>query len=196
MNPLKVVLLGNSAVGKTSIIHRFAYDRFDSSLPSTLGGMFVVRKISIPEKNIEIKFNIWDTAGQERYHSLAATYYKDADIAIIVYDITNMESFKRAKLWLNELQDIISNNSKLVLLANKSDLIDDEAVDPVIAKQYAIENNMKFSVVSAKTGNGIVELFTDLAIEFSKLEKNNDKHKGNTNLKINGDNKRKKENCC
>ena len=103
---VKVVLLGESGVGKSSVMLRFVTNNFKIEPDSTVGASYMGKILQFNEKMI--KFNIWDTAGQERYHSLAKMYYRDADVAIIVYDITNSESFQGMKKWYNE----VKQNSK------------------------------------------------------------------------------------
>ena len=94
----KLVLLGESAVGKSSIVHRFVKNTFDDMRESTIGAAFLTQTITIPESETTIKFEIWDTAGQERYKSLAPMYYRNANAALCVYDITSRSSFQKPKI--------------------------------------------------------------------------------------------------
>merc|ERR1712195_323291 len=98
----KLVLLGDSAVGKSSLVLRFVRGQFFEYQESTIGAAFLTQNVSL--NDYTVKFEIWDTAGQERYHSLAPMYYRGAAAAVVVYDITNADSFQRAKSWVKELQ--------------------------------------------------------------------------------------------
>lgn len=133
---------------------------------STIGAAFFTQVLSLNEATI--KFDIWDTAGQERYHSLAPMYYRGAAAAIVVYDITSMDSFERAKKWVEELHR--QGNPKLVmfLVANKSDLLDKRKVDNEEGEQYAKENGLLFLETSAKTAQNVNELFYEIAQKLAK----------------------------
>uniref|UniRef100_A0A8D0B9T1 RAB5C, member RAS onco family n=1 Tax=Salvator merianae TaxID=96440 RepID=A0A8D0B9T1_SALMN len=123
----KLVLLGESAVGKSSLVLRFVKGQFHEYQESTIGAAFLTQTICLDDTTV--KFEIWDTAGQERYHSLAPMYYRGAQAAIVVYDITNMETFVRAKNWVKELQRQASSNIVIALAGNKADLASKRAVD-------------------------------------------------------------------
>jgi len=113
----KLVLLGESAVGKSSLVLRFVKGQFHEYQESTIGAAFLTQTVMLDD--ITVKFEIWDTAGQERYHSLAPMYYRGAQAAIVVYDITNQETFARAKTWVKELQRQASPNIVIALAGNK-----------------------------------------------------------------------------
>ncbi|GMF89515.1 unnamed protein product [[Candida] boidinii] len=117
----KLVLLGESAVGKSSIVHRFVKDSFDDLRESTIGAAFLTQTIAL-DNNVTVKFEIWDTAGQERYKSLAPMYYRNANCALVVYDITQPTSLDRAKSWIKELQRQASPDIVIALAGNKLDL--------------------------------------------------------------------------
>ncbi|XP_014947087.1 ras-related protein Rab-5A isoform X2 [Ovis aries] len=123
----KLVLLGESAVGKSSLVLRFVKGQFHEFQESTIGAAFLTQTVCLDDTTV--KFEIWDTAGQERYHSLAPMYYRGAQAAIVVYDITNEESFARAKNWVKELQRQASPNIVIALSGNKADLANKRAVD-------------------------------------------------------------------
>ena len=175
IDTLKVVLLGNSGVGKTSIVERFVFDKFKAANPPTLGAMFVTRFVDIPGENNTAKLNIWDTAGQEKYHSMASTYYQEAAITLIVYDVTKKDTFEGAKSWLQEVQERLPQDTTVMLVGNKSDLVDKEEVDPKIATELAKNNNLKFSLVSAKDGMGIQDLFVNAVKDVMERRKNDKK---------------------
>merc|ERR1712137_399836 len=122
----KLVLLGESAVGKSSLVLRFVKGQFLDFQESTIGAAFLTQTVCLNDTTV--KFEIWDTAGQERYHSLAPMYYRGAQAAIVVYDITTAESFDRAKNWVKELQRQGNPNIVIALAANKVDLESKRAV--------------------------------------------------------------------
>ncbi|MEE6471524.1 hypothetical protein FKM82_009292 [Ascaphus truei] len=123
----KLVLLGESAVGKSSLVLRFVKGQFHEFQESTIGAAFLTQSVCLDDTTV--KFEIWDTAGQERYHSLAPMYYRGAQAAIVVYDITNQETFARAKTWVKELQRQASPNIVIALSGNKADLTNKRMVE-------------------------------------------------------------------
>ncbi|CAH0056573.1 unnamed protein product [Clonostachys solani] len=163
----KLVLLGESAVGKSSIVLRFVKDQFDSFRESTIGAAFLTQTISLDE-NTTVKFEIWDTAGQERYKSLAPMYYRNANCAVVVYDITQSKaSLDKAKAWVKELQRQANENIIIALAGNKLDLVteqpDKRAIPTADAEAYAQEAGLLFFETSAKTAENVRELFTAIA---------------------------------
>ncbi|XP_045394057.1 ras-related protein Rab-5A isoform X1 [Lemur catta] len=153
----KLVLLGESAVGKSSLVLRFVKGQFHEFQESTIGAAFLTQTVCLDDTTV--KFEIWDTAGQERYHSLAPMYYRGAQAAIVVYDITNEESFARAKNWVKELQRQASPNIVIALSGNKADLANKRAVDFQEAQSYADDNSLLFMETSAKTSMNVNEIF-------------------------------------
>uniref|UniRef100_A0A8C1EDD0 small monomeric GTPase n=1 Tax=Cyprinus carpio carpio TaxID=630221 RepID=A0A8C1EDD0_CYPCA len=153
----KLVLLGESAVGKSSLVLRFVKGQFHEFQESTIGAAFLTQTVCLDDTTV--KFEIWDTAGQERYHSLAPMYYRGAQAAIVVYDITNEESFARAKNWVKELQRQASPNIVIALSGNKADLANKRAVDFQDAQSYADDNSLLFMETSAKTSMNVNEIF-------------------------------------
>ncbi|KAJ8364566.1 hypothetical protein SKAU_G00133970 [Synaphobranchus kaupii] len=145
----KLVLLGESAVGKSSLVLRFVKGQFHEYQESTIGAAFLTQTVCLDDTTV--KFEIWDTAGQERYHSLAPMYYRGAQAAIVVYDITNTDTFARAKNWVKELQRQASPNIVIALAGNKADLANKRAVDFQEAQAYADDNSLLFMETSAKT---------------------------------------------
>lgn len=158
----KLVLLGESAVGKSSLVNRFAKDQFDDFRESTIGAAFLTQTISL-DSNTTVKFEIWDTAGQERYKSLAPMYYRNAHCAVVVYDITQSASLTRAKAWVKELQRQANENIVIALAGNKLDLEEDRQVPTEEAQAYAKEAGLLFFETSAKSGANVTELFTAIA---------------------------------
>ncbi|TAQ87638.1 hypothetical protein B7494_g4014 [Chlorociboria aeruginascens] len=164
----KLVLLGESAVGKSSLVLRFVKDQFDSYRESTIGAAFLTQTISLDDTTT-VKFEIWDTAGQERYKSLAPMYYRNANCAVVVYDITQASSLDKAKQWVKELQRQANENIIIALAGNKLDLVDGEgqegnrAIAYADAEAYANEADLLFFETSAKTPTNVSELFTAIA---------------------------------
>jgi len=163
----KLVLLGDSAVGKSSLVLRFCKKQFYEYQESTIGAAFLTQTVNV--RDYTVKFEIWDTAGQERYHSLAPMYYRGAAAAIIVYDLTSRPSFVRAKQWVKELQRQQGNPNIVIALAgNKQDLQDKRQVDAEEAKAYADDNSIYFLETSAKTDYNVTPLFEAIAIKLPK----------------------------
>ena len=166
-NIVKVVLIGESGVGKTCIIKRFTKHCFDPNCPPSLSSQFISSEIFIPDINEVIKFDLWDTAGQEKYRSLAKIFYKDAKIIIFVYEITNRKSFDSLKQYW--YQQVKSNSIKDVILAlvgNKSDLYNNLEVEYKEAEEWADSIGAIFQETSALSNIGIDTLFINLGKKF------------------------------
>ncbi|RKP24797.1 small GTPase superfamily, partial [Syncephalis pseudoplumigaleata] len=150
----KLVLLGESAVGKSSLVLRFVKDQFDDYRESTIGAAFLTQSLQL-ESGVTIKYEIWDTAGQERYKSLAPMYYRNANCAVVVYDITQMSSLEKAKSWIEELHKQADPNIVIALAGNKADLSARRAVPTEVAKAFASEHGLLFLETSAKTAENV-----------------------------------------
>ena len=163
----KVVLIGNSGVGKTSIINQYITNVFNEEQLTTTGATYSTKKLFIESKNKTISFEIWDTAGQEKYRSLTKMFYKDSSIVIMVYDITNEESFNDIKnYWFEEVINNINENVIMAIVGNKNDLIENEKVNEEEVKNFANEKGMHYAFISAKMKNGIDELFKDIGNKY------------------------------
>jgi small GTP-binding protein len=167
---VKVVLLGRSGVGKSSIVLRFVADSFKGDTDATIGASYLTKILTIAD--CTVKFNIWDTAGQERYSPLARMYYREADAAILVYDITKTASFEGLRAWVDELtangpKGIGKGYSVLAVAGNKEDLVDNEEVDTTEAKSWAKQVGAIYHKTSAKTNFGIEQLFREVAVRLN-----------------------------
>jgi len=158
----KLVLLGESAVGKSSLVLRFVKNQFDDYRESTIGAAFLTQTLSL-EDGSSVKLEIWDTAGQERYRSLAPMYYRNANCAVVVYDITQPASLDKAKVWIEELHKQADPNIVIALAGNKADLESRRAVSTDEAKEFAEEAGLIFFETSAKDATNVTELFSALA---------------------------------
>eukprot|EP00538_Stauroneis_constricta_P007088 CAMPEP_0119570146 /NCGR_PEP_ID=MMETSP1352-20130426/43467_1 /TAXON_ID=265584 /ORGANISM="Stauroneis constricta, Strain CCMP1120" /LENGTH=214 /DNA_ID=CAMNT_0007619811 /DNA_START=448 /DNA_END=1093 /DNA_ORIENTATION=- len=162
----KLVLLGDTAVGKSCLVVRFVRDEFFEFQEPTIGAAFLTQTVQLDESTV--KFEIWDTAGQERYRSLAPMYYRGASAAIVVYDITNPDSFAGAKSWVKELQRRGDPNVVIALAGNKADLEARRQVDFEEANAYANENGILHLETSAKNANNVKALFVEIAKKLPK----------------------------
>ncbi|CAD8192258.1 unnamed protein product [Paramecium octaurelia] len=156
---IKIVVLGDSGVGKTSLIQRFCFDTQSEKEQTTLGVAYQSAQIVI--KGSVLKLHIWDTAGSERYRSLAQLCYRDANAAILVYNITSRQSFEQIYYWEKELLERCTNLS-IGLAGNKSDLNQERAVFKNEAQIYAKQQDFVFYETSARTGEGIRMLFLEV----------------------------------
>ncbi|KAF8602326.1 GTP-binding protein RAB5 [Ceratobasidium sp. AG-I] len=158
----KLVLLGESAVGKSSLVLRFVRDQFDDYRESTIGAAFLTQTVTLEDQTV-VKFEIWDTAGQERYKSLAPMYYRNAHCAVVVYDITQQASLDKAKTWIRELQRQADPSIVIALCGNKADLAARRQVTQEEAQKYAEEEGLMWGETSAKSGEGVAEIFGSIA---------------------------------
>ena len=166
----KIVLIGESGVGKTSIIKQFIDQTFQEDIQSSVGGSFCSKNL-IYDNNKLLKLEIWDTAGQERYRSLTRMFYSDANACILVYDITRKASFEELKNYLIEqVKERTGDKIILAIAANKSDLIESEEVDEEEARDLATSLGAIFSSISAKYISGINDLFIEIAKKYLGVE--------------------------
>lgn len=159
----KVVVIGDSAVGKTQLLSRFAKDEFCFDSKSTIGVEFQTRTISIKSK--VVKAQIWDTAGQERYRAVTSAYYRGALGAMLVYDITKRVTFDHVARWVEELRAHADNSIVIMLIGNKGDLTDQRAVPAEDAVEFADEQGLFFFETSALTGDNVERAFSRLLEE-------------------------------
>ena len=170
---VKIVLLGNINVGKTSIASRYCKNSFNEHHINTIGGAYQQQKVVLNNGAI-VKLHIWDTSGQERFRAMTNLYYRDAQVAILTYDITSESSFTGIEFWIEELKYKVENeNMLLFLVGNKCDVNDEERkVAKNKGKKFAEDNNMLFYETTAKTGAGVKELFGEVASKvYEQLKK-------------------------
>ncbi|KAG8461371.1 hypothetical protein KFE25_010558 [Diacronema lutheri] len=159
----KLVLLGDANAGKTSLVVRLVKNRFNAAQPATVGAAFTQHRVPVAEANELIQFGIWDTAGSERYRSLAPMYYRGAQAAVIVYDMTSKESFEGAQMWLSELREQGMPNCVVALAANKADLEEARQVTTQEGQMYARQNEMAYFETSAQSAQNVSRVFVELA---------------------------------
>ena len=171
---IKICLLGDVSVGKTSIASRFCKNSFNENYINTIGGAYQQQNIVL-NNGAKIKLHIWDTSGQDRFRSMTNLYYRDAQVAILTYDVTNETSLESLNYWLNELNDKVEIDNMLLCLAgNKTDVDQSEKRVPTSkGKAFAEQHNMLFYETSAKTGFGVKELFQAIATKEYELLSNN-----------------------
>ena len=192
-----ILLLGDTSVGKTCLISRYANGVFREDYIQTVGIDYVSKQEIINDKNINIK--LWDTAGQERFKALTPTYLRGAEGIVLVYDVTNLESFESLKFWIESLKSNLGENSlPIVINGNKIDL-DDRDVSSEDAKKFAQNNNFKYFETSAKSGIGVDELFREIVNQIlEKKDKTEDVKDERKSLKLQNvkGNNQKKKGCC
>ena len=151
---LKILILGDSGVGKTSILIKYINNKFDESHIATIGVDYMDKTIKY--KNINVKLQIWDTSGQEKFRSIARNFYRNSDAIFLVFDLNNKDTYDNIKQWINDVEEHCPNIKK-ILLGNKSDL--EKNVSEEIIKNFAKENNLQYFETSAKNGTNIKEAF-------------------------------------
>uniref|UniRef100_A0A8C6DGM8 small monomeric GTPase n=1 Tax=Moschus moschiferus TaxID=68415 RepID=A0A8C6DGM8_MOSMO len=162
----KLLLIGDSGVGKSCLLLRFADDTYTESYISTIGVDFKIRTIELDGKTI--KLQIWDTAGQERFRTITSSYYRGAHGIIVVYDVTDQESYANVKQWLQEIDRYASENVNKLLVGNKSDLTTKKVVDNTTAKEFADSLGIPFLETSAKNATNVEQAFMTMAAEIKK----------------------------
>jgi len=159
----KLLLIGDSGVGKSCLLLRFADDTYTESYISTIGVDFKIRTIELDGKTV--KLQIWDTAGQERFRTITSSYYRGAHGIIIVYDVTDRQSFQNVEHWLKEIDKYATGNVNKLLVGNKSDLQSKKVVTYDEAKEFADKHGIKFLETSAKNSHNVEQAFQTMATE-------------------------------
>jgi len=159
----KILLIGDSGVGKSCLLLRFADDSWTETHISTIGVDFKIKTLEIEGKTI--KLQIWDTAGQERFRTITSSYYRGAQGIILVYDCTDRESFNNVKQWMGEIDRYACENVNKLLVGNKFDLVDQKTVDTATAKEFAESFNIPYIETSAKTAHNVEKCFIQMATD-------------------------------
>ena len=166
---VRVVLIGDSAVGKTSIINRLVNNTFNSKETTTIGATFLLFS-QRTETDAEIELQIWDTAGQEKFRSLGPIYYRDSSACVAVFDLTSRKSFEDLNYWISTFKSIAGNDTVVAVAGNKCDM-DGAAVSIEEASEYCRKNGYIFFPTSAKSGENVNELFKKLSGELVRYSK-------------------------
>ncbi|KAH0791227.1 ras-related protein RABA2a [Histomonas meleagridis] len=198
---LKIVLIGDSGVGKTNLLSRFTRDQFNPESKSTIGVEFATKTMEVEGKTV--KAQIWDTAGQERYRAITSAYYRGAIGALLLYDISAALTFNSLPRWLQELRENADSNIVVMLVGNKCDLSELRAVTTEEGIGFSKSENLLFIETSARQNSNVQEAFTTLITEVVHRLSKNDLSKGNTSpsqpekgVSITSQEKPKKEGCC
>uniref|UniRef100_V9LEA5 Ras-related protein Rab-1A-like protein n=1 Tax=Callorhinchus milii TaxID=7868 RepID=V9LEA5_CALMI len=200
MNPeydylFKLLLIGDSGVGKSCLLLRFADDTYTESYISTIGVDFKIRTIELDGKSI--KLQIWDTAGQERFRTITSSYYRGAHGIIVVYDVTDQESYNNIKQWLQEIERYASENVNRLLVGNKCDLLSKKVVDYTVAKEFADSLAVPLLETSAKNSTNVEQAFLAMAADIkSRMGPGTNASAERANLKINSSPVRPSSGCC
>ncbi|XP_074657816.1 ras-related protein Rab6 isoform X1 [Tubulanus polymorphus] len=184
-NPLrkfKLVFLGEQSVGKTSLITRFMYDSFDNTYQATIGIDFLSKTMYLEDRTIRLQ--LWDTAGQERFRSLIPSYIRDSSVAVVVYDITNANSFQQTSKWIDDVRTERGSDVIIMLVGNKTDLSDKRQVSTEEGERKAKELNVMFIETSAKAGYNVKQLFRRVAAALPGMEQTDQKKPDNNMIEV------------
>ena len=184
----KILVIGDTGVGKSNLLLRYVKNEFAGDMRSTVGVEFGTKMMKID--GYEVKAQIWDTAGQERYRAITSAYYKGAKGVLIVYDITRKNTFDNVDKWLNDFKMKCDEDAAIIIVGNKSDLIEKREIDTEEAKNYASLHNLAFFETSAKENENVEKAFYDLVSQIVK----NIKHNLNENFTNVHERKRKNNN--
>ena len=167
----KYIIIGDPSVGKSNLLMKFAHNKFTEEYQATIGVEFGAKNISF--NNQIYRIQIWDTAGQENFRSITRAYYKNSVCAMVVYDITSKESFEHVQNWIQDIKDQSPKTVLIVLIGNKIDLEENRVVSYDEGSEFAVKNGLIFEETSAKTGQGIEEIFLKSAKEIAKKMEEN-----------------------
>jgi Ras-related protein Rab-5C len=159
---IKMVMIGAASAGKTSLSNRFTYNRMPMNLESTVGASYLEKTVTIMDQDVRLE--IWDTAGSERYRSLVPMYYRDANCAVVVFDITAPDGLDEAQMWIAQLRDHTKTEVIVALAANKIDRVVPEAINEQKINEFAAQCNIPIvKLTSALDGRNVNDLFLELA---------------------------------
>jgi Ras-related protein Rab-1A len=167
----KILFVGDSGCGKTSLLLRYVDDSFTDTFISTIGVDFKSKTITLEGSKVEMQ--IWDTAGQERFRTITSSYYRGAEGVILVFDLTNPESFNNVKRWLTDVEKYSGDSAHKILVGNKSDLASAGKVDRRDAEEFASRFNIEYIETSAKNGVNVATVFEKLVYGMKQAEDNN-----------------------
>ena len=191
---IKLMVIGETRVGKTALIKKYTKDIFGGAYLTTVGIDFQEKIINVEDK--VVKLQIWDTAGQERFRNIAKNYFHTSDGFLIVYDISNKESFEKLDFWYEQIKLNAPENTKCIVVGNKCDLEEKRKVNKEEGETFSRENNINFYETSAKDGINVNNVFQLLANEIIKdIKKNGTKNKRSSQVLKKGT-KTKKKSCC
>ncbi|KAG9511004.1 Ras-related protein Rab-8A, partial [Fragariocoptes setiger] len=191
----KLLLIGDSGVGKTCILFKFAEDTFSSAFISTIGIDFKIRTLEVDGK--KIKLQVWDTAGQERFRTITTAYYRGAMGIMLVYDVTNLKSFENISNWIRNIELHATQDVEMMILGNKCDITDKRQVSKEKGEQLALQHSIKFFETSAKANINIEEAFTTLARDIKlKMEKKIEHSNLNKGCQLGKDDNRRRTKFC
>ena len=162
----KYIIVGDPSVGKSNLLMKFAHNKFTDEYQATIGVEFGAKNIEFDQQIYRIQ--IWDTAGQENFRSITRAYYKNSVCAMVVYDITSLATFEHVQNWIEDIKNQSPKTVLIILIGNKTDLEDKRSVSFDEGNDFAIKNGIIFSETSAKTGDGIEEIFLKSAKEIAK----------------------------
>ena len=168
----KIILIGNSGVGKSSIMQRYMKQTFNSNYKITIGVDFLMKSLKINDQIV--KLQVWDTAGQEKYRSMISSYYRGAHVALIVFDLTSHTSFEDLPLWNENFYKNGPEQKNTILIGNKKDLVEERQVTQEEAELFSQTNNMIYFETSAKEGNNIDYVFNYTDEKLLEFYKSND----------------------
>ena len=194
--PLKILVIGESAVGKSCLLLRYTDNKFQETFMTTIGVDFKTKYIDIDGNHV--KLQIWDTAGQEKFRSITKAYYRGAHGILVVFDVSSRDSFSKVRIWVQSIKDTMTTPYDVILVGNKSDL-PEHFVTTEEAEELAQELGMKYIETSAKTGSNVDAAFYELATMVKRRkDANNTPHveKMNVKLDLTKTNKKKKKECC
>ena len=196
----QILLIGDSSVGKTSLIQRYANGIFKEEYLATVGLDYYTKQEMI--NNLTVLVKLWDTAGQERFKALTPNYFRNAEGVVLAYDVTNSESFENLKFWINSIKSNLGEKNifiPIIIIGNKIDMEDMRDITKEDASKFAKENNYKYFETSAKTGEGVDEAIRDLVNQVLANSDKNEAAKGerkSVKIEDNKENNQKKKGCC
>lgn len=179
----KLLLIGDSGVGKSCLLLRFADDSYTESYISTIGVDFKIRTIELEGKTV--KLQIWDTAGQERFRTITSSYYRGAHGIIVVYDVTDQDSFNNVKQWFQEIDRYATEGVNKLLVGNKSDIADKKVVEYTVAKEFADSMGIPFLETSAKNSTNVEQAFLTMARQIKERMGGNGEGAGGDKASVN-----------